>query len=495
MANTKHISVIGAGFAGLSAASFLAKKGYKVTIFEKNTDTGGRARVLEHQGFRFDMGPSFYWMPGVFDAYFAQFGKKVSDYYELKRLSPSYRIVFGEGDTLDVPATLPDLYALFEQYEPGSSVHLKKFLEEAEYKYEVGINELVYKPGRSLTEFMDWRLISGAFRLHVFQSLHDYVRKYFTHPHLIQLLEFPVLFLGGTPKTTPALYSLMNYADLVLGTWYPMGGMSKIVEGMETLAKELGVEIKTGAPVETIEVSNNKAQSLTIAGKTYATDVIVGGADYHHVEQYLLPAAHRQYSPKYWDKRTMAPAALLFYIGVNKKLKNVLHHTLFFDTDFGVHAHEIYTEPQWPSQPLFYVSCPSLTDDTVAPEGHECLTILIPIAPGIEDTPEMREKYYDIIMDRMEKLTEQSIRPHVIFKQTYAHNDFQKDYNSFKGNAYGLANTLMQTAILKPSLKSAKVTNLFYTGQLTVPGPGVPPALISGQVVAKEIEKELPVLS
>lgn len=485
----KKVIVIGAGFAGLSAASHLAQKGYEVTILEKNSIAGGRARKFEVDGFTFDMGPSWYWMPDVFEQYFAQFGKKVSDYYNLVRLDPGYKIIFGEDDEFPVPAKLDELKKIFEEYETGSAAKLEQFLEEAKYKYEVGINEFVHKPGNSFTEFLDIRVFKSVFRLQMLTSMTKHVESLFKHPHLRELLKFPVLFLGATPEDTPAMYSLMNYADLVLGTWYPMGGMHKIIEGMVELAEELGVQILLNQDVQHIQVPNGHAKKVITATAEFEADIVVGGADYHHVEQNLLDERCRMYTEKYWDKRTMAPSSLLFYLGVNKKLKNILHHNLYFDQDFQQHAQEIYKSPQWPTNPLFYVCATSQTDPSCAPEGHENVFVLIPLAPGLEDTPELREKYYDIVMDRFEKLTKQTIREHVVYKRSYAHNDFVADYNAYKGNAYGLANTLRQTAILKPKLRSKKVKNLFFAGQLTTPGPGVPPSLISGQVVANEIYK------
>jgi phytoene desaturase len=483
--------VIGAGFAGLSAASFLARAGWQVTLLEKNTGPGGRARVFEAEGFTFDMGPSWYWMPGVFEQYFGQFGKKVSDYYDLIRLDPSYQVIFGENDTLGIPAGMPQLRQLFESLEPGSAARLDAFLAQAAYKYEVGMNKFVHLPSRSVTEFIDWKIVKGAVRLDLLQSMAKHARKFFSHPKLLKLIEFPVLFLGATPENTPALYSLMNYADLALGTWYPKGGMHQIVRGMVALAKELGVKIEYDQEVREIVVENGRTTGVRTATGFWPADAVVAGADYQHIEQQVLAPEYRHYSPAYWDSRTMAPSSLLFYLGVNRKLEKLLHHNLFFDEDFSQHAHEIYEAPQWPSRPLFYASVPSKTDSTVAPTGQENLFLLIPVAPDLDDPEATREKYYHLLMDRLEKHCGHTIREHVVYKRSYAHRDFVADYHSFKGNAYGLANTLKQTAILKPSLKSSKVSNLYFTGQLTVPGPGVPPSLISGQVVAGEVLKEI----
>lgn len=488
--NKKKVIVIGAGFAGLSAASFMAKAGWDVTLLEKHNMPGGRARQLKEQGFTFDMGPSWYWMPDVFERYFAQFNRKVGDYYKLHRLDPSYRIYWDEGFT-DIPANYQELKALLESMEPGAGAALDKFMHEAAYKYEVGINKLVFKPGQGLGEFMDMDLIKGVFKLDVFTSIKSHIAKHFKHPRIRQLMEFPVLFLGALPENTPALYSLMNYADIKLGTWYPEDGMHSVVKAMATLAEELGVRIRYNHDVKEMVMQANTLKRVVCAnGEEFEADVVIGGADYHFIETQLLQPNHRSYSDAYWDKRLMAPGSLLYYIGVNRKVPSVLHHSLFFDVPFDAHGREIYVTEQWPKEPLFYLSASSRTDLNAAPEGCENLFILIPVAAGLTgDTEELRQKYLDIVLQRFARITGDDIRKDIIYCKTYAHTDFINDYHAFKGNAYGLANTLMQTAILKPSCRSKKIPNLFYTGQLTVPGPGVPPSLISGEVVAGQVVK------
>ncbi|MFN5026127.1 MAG: phytoene desaturase family protein [Bacteroidota bacterium] len=489
---TKHAIVIGSGVAGLSAASYLARKGMRVTVLEKNATPGGRARKFEAEGFMFDMGPRWYWMPDVFEKFYNDFGKTTADFYELKRLDPSYKVFWKNGEGIDIPADMQQLELLFERFESGSGKKIRAFLKEAAYKYEVGINDLVYKPSLSLLEFADMRLLNGLVKMDVFTSMKKHVRSFVSHPFLIELLEFPILFLGALPANTPALYSLMNYADMSLGTWYPMGGMHKIIEAFVSIAQSQGVELKCNAEVTAIETITGKAKRvITARGETLEADVVVGAGDYHHIDQNVLGKNDQSYTPQYWDSRKLAPSCLLYYVGLNTKLKNLTHHNLFFDADFMHHAKEIYEHPKWPADPLFYASVPSITDPTVAPHGMENLFLLIPVAPGLTDTEEIKEQYFNLIMQRLEERTQQSIRPHVVYKRSYAMSNFVADYHAFKGNAYGLANTLMQTAILKPRMKSKKVSNLYYAGQLTVPGPGVPPSIISGKVVANLIEKEM----
>lgn len=487
----KNIVVIGSGFAGLCAAGSLAKDGHRVILLEKNNQIGGRARVWKENGFVFDMGPSWYWMPEVFENYFQKFGKTTSDFYELKRLSPSYRIYFGENDTIDIPSDYQQLKKLFEDIEPGSGEKLFKFLNDAKYKYETGMNDFVWRTSNSITEFMDIKILNAVFKMNLFGSVSSEVRTLFKNPKLRKLLEFPVLFLGATPQKTPGLYSLMNYADLILGTWYPMGGMNEIVKALGTIASDQGVDIKLNEEVIEIKTNDNKVQEVITSRNTYQVDGVVAAADYHHVDTKLLKEKDANYAEKYWDKRSLSPSSLLFYVGLNKKLKNILHHNLFFDEDFEQHAKEIYTKPAWPSKPLFYVCCPSVTDASTAPDNMENLFFLIPLAPGLQDSDQERERYFNIIVKRLEKYLGENVKDHIVVKRSYAMNDFVQDYHSYKGNAYGLANTLLQTAFLKPKLKSKKLKNLVYAGQLTVPGPGVPPSIISGQLAAKELLKSI----
>lgn len=482
----KTIHVIGSGFSSLSASCYLAKQGYQVKVLEKNTSVGGRARRLEKDDFIFDIGPTWYWMPDVFERFFADFGRKPSDYYKLNKLNPGYQVYFGIEDSLTISGELEKIYQLFEKEEPGSSIHLKKFLKSAKDNYATAIEDLVYKPGVSPLELVTTTTILRVSQF--FSTIRKEVRRKIKSKKLIQILEFPVLFLGAKPGNTPAFYNFMNYADFGLGTWHPEGGMYSVVEGMKKLAEDLGVHFTTEANVEKIHVTDNKVSGIRVNGEDFDTDLILSGADYHHTET-LLDKKYRQYSESYWNKRTFAPSSLLFYVGFDKKIEHVEHHTLFFDTDFDAHAYTIYDDPSWPEKPLFYASFPSITDQKFAPEGKEAGVFLIPLAPAIEDTEEIREQYLDIIINRLEQLTKQKVRKNIIFSQSFCINDFVKDYNSYKGNAYGMANTLLQTAFLRPKIKSKKVKNLYFTGQLTVPGPGVPPSLISGKIATELIQK------
>ncbi|MBJ6368893.1 phytoene desaturase family protein [Snuella sedimenti] len=481
-----NITIIGSGIASLSASCYLAQAGYSVTIFEKNNTIGGRARQLIKDGFTFDIGPTWYWMPDVFERFFSDFDKSPSDYYTLEKLNPAYSVYFGKNDFISIENSLDKIATTFEKEEPGAGIKLKKFIKKAENHYNIAIKDLVYNPGVSPLELITPTTIT---KLNLFfSSIKRDIRKEFKNNRLAKILEFPVLFLGAKPSDTPSFYSFMNYADFGLGTFHPQKGMYQIILALEKLAKSLGVKIETNAAVEEIIVDKRTVKGLKVNGDTYLSNIVVSGADYHHTET-LLKQPFRQYSENYWNKKTFAPSALLFYVGFDKKLKHVNHHTLFFDVDFDIHSKAIYNHPKWPEAPLFYASFPSITDSHAAPEGKEAGIFLIPIAPGLTDTAELRATYFNKVLDRFELLTNQKVKDVVLFKESFCITDFIKDYNSYKGNAYGLANTLKQTAFLRPKLKSKKVKNLFFTGQLTVPGPGVPPALISGKLVADLVIK------
>lgn len=484
----KQVAIIGGGISSLSAACYLAGQGFQVNLYEKNSTIGGRARQYKEAGFTFDIGPTWYWMPDIFEGFFGDFNKKPSDYYQLDKLDPAYKVYFSEQDSISIPGTTQEIIRVFESREKGAGRKLEKLLRSAAYNYEIAMKEFVYKPGRSPLELVSFKTLPkvGLF----FSSISQLSARSFKDPNLRQIINFPVLFLGAKPSDTPAFYSFMNHADFGMGTWYPLGGMYSFIEGLESLASELGVKIHTDAPVEEISVKDKRVIGLRVGGDLVSSDLVVSGADYHHTETLLEPSS-RAYSEKYWEKRIFAPSALMFFLGVDKKLENVDHHTLFFDESFDKHAVSIYDKPAWPDAPLFYGSIPSINDPTVAPEGKEALIFLIPLAPGLEDNEEIRQRYFHKIIDRFEKLTKQNIRDHISVNKSYSVRDYTENYNSYKGNAYGLANILKQTAFLRPKMKSKKVEGLYFTGQLTVPGPGVPPSLISGKIVSKVIMKNL----
>lgn len=484
---SKKIGIIGSGFSSLAASCYLAKAGFEVLILEKNEQVGGRASQFKKDGFTFDMGPTFYWMPDVFERFFNDFGKKVSDHYQLDKLNPAYRVYFDKDDFIQVGDSLDKIADAFEKIEKGSGLKLKKLIAKAGENYDLAMGDLVYQPGLRLTEIITFKTMT---KLGLFvQRISGMAKRYFKDSRLRQLIEFPVLFLGAKPSDTPAFYNFMNYADFGLGTWHPRGGMYQVVLAMQSLAKSLGVVIKTDDAVRGFEFKGTWITAVKSEKATYPVDGVLSGADYAHTES-LLPKSLRVYSDAYWQRKTFAPSALLFYVGFDRKIPKVNHHTLFFDADFEEHARCIYDDRCHPETPLFYASFPSKTDKSVAPSGKEAATFLIPLAPAVADTDAIRADYFDKIMQRLQHVSGIPVREHVLFKASFGVKDFISRYHSYKGNAYGLANTLLQTHYLRPKIKSRKIGNLYFAGQLTVPGPGVPPGLISGKLVSDLIIKE-----
>ncbi len=483
----KKIAVIGAGFSGISAAAYAAREGHEVCVFEQHSGPGGRARQFRtEEGYVFDMGPSWYWMPDIIEGFFRDFGRKTADFFQLVGLNPQFEMIFPDGK-LDVPQAFPEIKDLFEKLEPGSAARLEKFMQASRYKYEVGMQDFVTKPCHSWWEFVSPKIAGSALKLNLLTNFRDYVGGYFRHPWLRALMEFPVIFLGASPKNIPALYSLMNYGGYALGTWYPMGGFYQLVLAMKKVAQEQGASFYFNQTVENIAPADDGTVSLTINGLPQTFDAVIASSDYHHTET-LLAEKFRNYDEAYWRGRTFAPSCLIYYLGFRERIPNLRHHTLFFENDLDTHIDAIYENKRWPEAPLFYACCPSKTDPGVAPEGCENVFLLMPLATGIADDESTRQKYLAEMLARLEKHTGTSdLKSKIDYQKSYCVSDFVRDYNAYGGNAYGLANTLSQTAVLKPKIRNKKIHNLYYTGQLTVPGPGVPPSIISGKIVAGEV--------
>lgn len=485
----KRIAIIGSGISGLSAAAYTAKAGNEVHVFEKNSSAGGRSRQLKtSNGYTFDMGPSWYWMPDIIDNFFRDFGYNATDFYKLICLNPQFEMIFSDGN-VSIPKSYEALKKIFEELETGAGKRLDNFMKSAQYKYKIGMQHFVHKPCHSWWEFVSLKIIASALKLNLLSNFRSYVSRYFSHTKLRALMEFPIIFLGASPKNIPALYSLMNYGGYTLGTWYPMGGFYQLVLAMKKIAEQQGVQFHFNHTAEKIISKNNKVTSILVNGEVWKFDAIIASSDYHHTET-LLSEEHRNYSKKYWESRTFAPSCLIYYLGFKETISNLTHHTLFFENDLDTHIQSIYEDKEWPTKPLFYACCPSKTDSSVAPQNHENVFLLMPLAIGIKDDEKIKEKYFYEMIQRLEKHTNtKNLLSKLDYKRSYCVSDFIKDYNAYQGNAYGLANTLSQTAVWKPAIKNKKLSNLFYTGQLTVPGPGVPPSIISGKIVAKEVSK------
>jgi phytoene desaturase len=486
-----RVIVIGAGYGGLATAGLLARLGYAVTVIEKNEQCGGRASLFREKGFSFDMGPSWYLQPEVFETWFAAFGKKPSEYYALKRLDPSYRIFFSPNDIVDIAKDLHKNFATFEKIEPGSSKQFEKYLAEATYKYDESLKNFLYKEYRSVFDFFSWRVMTRGMKLHVFESFDKYAKRFFKTERLRKILEYPVVFLGGSPKNTPAVYSLLAHADYNLGVYYPFGGMNAVAKAMERVCKDEGVRFVYNTPVERIVTERGVVKGVQTEKGVFDADAVVSTADYAHTEMSLLAKEEQTYGAGYWQKRTMAPSGFILYLGVKRKLSKLKHHNLFFANDWEAHFNEIFDKPAWPERPSYYVCAPSKTDGGVAPRGCENLFVLVPVAAGLDDSDNVRSEYAERIINHLEAVAGEEFHKDIVVQKVFSQRDFTARYNAYKGTALGLAHTLFQTALWRPAPRSKKVKGLYYAGQYTHPGIGVPMCVISGTMVSRFVHDEL----
>jgi len=483
----QSVVVVGSGFGGLSTACYLADAGADVTVLEKTEQLGGRASQLEVDGFRFDMGPSWYLMPDVFERFFGHFDRTPTDFYGLERLDPHYRIFFKDGDRLAVTDDREEMVETFDDYEAGAGDELESYLATSREHYEVAMEQFVYEDRSRLRDWVDLDVLRAApIGLRLLGTMDGYVADYFDHPKLQQVMQYSLVFLGGAPGNTPALYNIMSHVDFNLGVHYPEGGMGGVVDGIVALARDLGVAFETDC--EVTEVTRRRDGFLvdTVAGERHP-DLVVSDADYAHTERDLLPAHERQYDDDYWESRTYAPSAFLLYLGVEGDVADLAHHTLVLPTDWEPHFEQIFERPAWPDDPAYYLCVPSKTDDTVAPDGHSNLFALVPIAPGLDDGPDVRERYRDQLLDDIAANTGVDLRDRIVVEERFSVSEFADRYNATRGTALGLAHTLRQTAIARPPHRSRAVDGLYFTGAYTTPGIGVPMCLVSGEHTADAV--------
>jgi phytoene desaturase len=485
----KKVVIIGAGFSGLAAAALLARQGFDVTVLEKNAHPGGVAGVLEEQGFCFDLGPSWYLMPEVFERFFAQFGKRPADFFELIRLDPYYQVFFGPGDSVEISPDLERTCALFDRLEPNGGAKLREYLRLAKHKYDLALGEFLYRDYCSIFDFFQKKILLEGPRLHIFQKLDAYARRYFTSDRARKLLEYNIVFLGCSPFKSPALYSIMSHVDMTLGVYYPRGGIYQVAKALEQIAREQGVACQYATTASRITVADRTATGVVTSSGWHEAEFVVAATDYHHAETELLESPYQSYPEQYWQRKLLAPSAFIVYLGLNRSIPHLRHHNLYLAQNWEAHFEAIFDQPAWPENPSYYVACPSKTDGSVAPPGCENLFILVPVAPGLNDSDQVREAFYEKIISHLEGLTGTSLREAIIYKKICSQRDFSQAFNMYRGTAMGLAHTLWQTALFRPAHASRKVANLYYTGHYTHPGIGLPMVLIASQIVSAAVAR------
>lgn len=483
----KRVVVIGSGVGGLASAALLAKDGYQVTLLEKNEQLGGRASLLVKDGFSFDMGPSWYLMPDVYERFFNAMGATTADYLTLKRLTPHYRIFHADGTFSEITGDRDADKALFERIEPGSAAAFDRYLAEAKVKYDVSVDAILYRNFIKPWDFLAKDVRDKGRQLQVFESMERYVRRYFKTEKMQQIVLYTLVFLGGIPRNTPALYSLMAHVDFNLGVWYPDGGLYAVTRALQQLAEKHGVAYHCNEPVMRIETQNGRVVAVHTAAHVYPADLVVSNADYTHTETLIDDRSRRQFSPRYWKTRTLAPSAFILYLGVKGSISRFVHHNILFGPDWTKHFRDIADHPSWPKTPSLYICAPSKSDPNVAPEGHENLFVLVPIASGLTETPESRRQYGDFVIDYIERAIGEPFRDRIVVREDFSVTDFAERYNSLRGTALGLAHTLWQSSLFRPSNRSSKLSNLYFVGANTNPGIGVPMCLISAHLVRDRI--------
>lgn len=488
----KRVIIIGAGVGGIATACILAQAGYDVHVYEKNSGPGGRAGSFEAKGFRFDMGPSWYLMTDVFEKFYEILGEDISKHLELVRLEPSYRVYF--KDTLlgavDIFGDIERDAHTFESLEPGARNKLRAYLEKSSANYERAMDRFVYKNYDSIFDFFSLSTIQDGLRANAFQSMQKYVAQYFSNTEVQKIVQFPLVFLGTNPSNAPALYNILSHVDFRQGTYYPQGGMYRVVESLVAMAEKRGATFHYDAAVSEIRAAGGIASGITLdSGETIEADYIVSNADLAHTETVLLKnQSDRTYPERYWKRRTLAPSAMLLYLGVKKRFPKLQHHNLVFCKDWDANFKSLSESKTWPADPSFYVCNPNKTDPSVAPKNKENLFVLIPLPANTRHTDQEAEAYADHILAVMEKTMHlDGLRDAIVYKKIFAGKDFSEQFNSYGGTALGLAHTLKQTAALRPRNQSKKLDNLFYVGANTTPGIGLPMCLVSAQLVYKRL--------
>lgn len=483
------VLIVGAGIGGLSLAALLAENGKQVTIIEKNSSPGGRARYYKEQGYTFDMGPSWYIMPDIYEKYFNNLGLNISDCYNLVRIDPSYRIFFKNSEKIDISSNLGENLKLFNTFEKNGGEKLKKYLEKAERDYKVAVDQLLMRDYDLLRNLVSGRLILDSLKLPLFGNIDDYISNIFTSEKAKRILEYSIGFIGGSPKNTPSIYYIMNYVDLNLGVWYPIGGIGKIVEKLFELCNKRGVNFLFNENVTKITTEKGTVTGVETSKENYKAEIVIVNADYPHSELNLLETSNRTYPKKYWDNKLFAPSALVIYIGLSKKIQNLVHHNLYLAGDWNLSFNILYDldDPEWPANVSYYVNVTSKTDPSISPKQGETIFILIPTPENFSDTTEARELLYKKILQHIEKIIGEEIIGYEKVKRIFGPNDFVEDYNAFKGTSLGLVHTLTQSAIFRPSHRSKKIKNLYYNGHYTHPGIGIPLVLMSSQILSKNL--------
>lgn len=485
------IIIIGAGIGGLATANLLARDGHEVHVYEKNSQLGGRAGQFKKDGFVFDTGPSWYLMPEVFDHYYKLFNTSAQNELELIKLTPAYKVYSG-NDPLIITGNLETDAKTFDNIEPQSGEKLKRYIAKSTETYRLSLKHFLYSNFDSPWSLAKMEILKHGREMATLATMpiHSYVKKNFKHPRLQQVLEYPTVFLGSSPYTAPALYSLMSALDFDEGVFYPKGTMYAVVESLVRIGSSLNISYHLNSDVTEIITEKGKAVSIRLAdGTTNEAPIIISNADLHFTETTLLKPTEQSYPASYWQKKEPSPSALLMYLGIKGKIPEFEHHTLLFTKDWQENFDLIFNKKQIPSPASLYISKTSQSDNT-APKGHENIFVLVPLPAGIELSEDETNKLADEYLEQIKTTTGVDLKARTVSRTLFGPNDFASKYNAWQSTMLGPSHRLLQSAFFRTPNKSKKVSGLFYVGASTVPGVGVPMCLIGAEMVYKRIMKE-----
>ncbi|WP_119072536.1 phytoene desaturase family protein [Aggregatilinea lenta] len=490
----RSIVVIGAGMGGLAAALRLQKAGFQVTVLEKQPRAGGRSNVIEECGYRVDIGPTILVMKSVFDETYRALGYTFDERLNMARLDPNYRVYFHDGDHIDLYGDMPSLADEVERIEPGSAERLFEFIGAGAKKYALGMG-FVERNYDHLTDLANPRAGLQLLRTRSYQKLYDQVAGYFQSDKLRKAFSFHSMFLGLSPFDALAMYSLITYADIAHGMWYPQGGIYAIIEDMLALADELGVDVRTNAPVAEILVEAGRATGVRLeSGEIVRADLVVSNADLPYTYRHLLPAQERR--PSTLDRlqnMDYACSGYLLYLGVKGTFPGMRHQALYFSEDYRANLDAIFHARTIPADPSFHLNNPTISDPTLAPPGHSLLYVLAPMPnlQGDVEWPQAAPQVRETLLNQLEKLVDPHLRENIVWSREYTPVDFARDYNAVHGTAFGsLSHGFFQSSYFRPHNKARDIPGLYFVGQGTYPGIGMPMVLLSARLVTERIVQE-----
>ncbi len=481
--------VIGAGIGGIATAARLAQRGYRVTVVEKCERGGGRCDCLIKEGHYFDTGPTLFLMPEIFTQAFADLGERIEDHLNLRRIDPSYHIHFSDGSTVTLTSNLNAMQAQLEAIEPGSFGGYLRYLNEGHLHYHLVLSRIVGRNFHHLLEYFNPQNLMLIFKLKALAKHSDNVGNYFSDHRLKTAFTFQDMYMGLSPYEAPATYSLLQYAELAGGVWFPLGGMYRIVEALTSIAEKNGVRFMYNAPVEQINTNGRQATGVTLAdGRQIEADTVVANADLTYVYRHLLPD---EGAAKRLERKKYTCSTVTFCWGVDKQYPQFGSHNLFIASDFRQSLNHIFQDLTLPDEPSFYVHAPTRVDSSLAPKGQDTLTVVVPVGHIDDAAPQdweaIRKRARQLVLQRLAEIGAEDLAEHIKFEVSFTPRDWQSRYNLTKGSSHGLSHTFSQVGYLRPKNRHARYRNLYFVGTSTHPGTGLPSVLISARLTTERI--------